>query len=265
MLWPIIVIAICTLICSWSEYFAHMPLASRPIFLGFVVGLLMGDMTTGILIGAQLELAFLGIVIIGANAAADPAIATIITAVISIRNGLPMETVIPIGMTIGYVAAFLGNLRTVLAELFVPAADAALRQDKEKKFKLIAVGGTLLATWVFNFVICATGILLGGDLLEQFINSLPAFVLNGIGAAGAMLPALGVASILVMVLNKRTAIYFLAGFVIYKYLGVDMIFMLVIGLLLAVTDFFVSSALAKRNAAASANQEEISEEEAFLS
>lgn len=265
MLWTIVVIAICTLICAWSAYFSHMALLNRPIFIGFVVGILMGDMTTGILVGAQLELAFLGVVSIGATAAADPAVATIITTAISIRNGLPMETVIPIGMTIGYVAAFLANVKYVVGELFIPAADTALKNDQEKKFNLISVGGTLLLTWVYPFIVCTAGILLGGDLLEQFINALPAFILTGIGAAGAMLPALGVASILVMILNKRTAIYFMAGFVIYKYLNVDMVFMLVIGLLLAITDFVVSSELAKKRPAAAGISEEISEEEAFLS
>lgn len=265
MLWTLAVIAICTLICCWGSLLSHMNLTNRPIFIGFVVGLLMGDMRTGILIGAQLELAFLGIVVIGANAAADPAIATIITTAISIHNGLPMETVIPIGMTIGYVGSFLSSAKYMLAELFLPAMDAALKQDNQKRFSLICIGGTLCCCWLYDLAICSTGVLLGGDLLEQFISSLPAFILTGIGAAGAMLPALGVASILTMLLTKRTAIYFMAGFVVFKYLGVDMIFMLVIGLLLAITDFYFSSELSRKTKTATVATETVSEEEAFLS
>ncbi len=43
--------------------------------------------------------------------------------------------------------------------------------------------------------------------------------------------------IMTLIFSRRTAIYFFAGFVIYKYLEVDMVFMLVIGLLLAILDF----------------------------
>ena len=76
MLWMTCAIVICVFITKYGENLMHMTLFGRPIFIGFVAGLLLGDMQTGILIGAQLELAFMGIVIIGATAAADPAIAT---------------------------------------------------------------------------------------------------------------------------------------------------------------------------------------------
>jgi PTS system mannose-specific IIC component len=222
-----------------------MALLGRPIFIGFVMGLLLGDVKTGILIGAQLELGFLGIVAIGAGMAANPAIATIMTVALAILNDMPAEAVIPLGMTIGYAASVLQSLRWVIAEMFVPAADKALAAGNDKKFTLINWGGTFVGYFLIAPIVSLVGILVGGDLLAEWINNLPSFVLNGIGAAGAILPALGIAMILSLLMNKRMAIYFLSGFVIYKYLGVDMIFMLVIGLLIALADFFVSSEIAK--------------------
>lgn len=262
MLWTIIAIVLCVFIGKWGDYFSHMSLTSRPIFIGFVAGLLLGDIQTGILVGAQLELAFLGIVAIGAGQAADALTATVITTSLCIVNNLPMETVIPLGITIGYAASLLANVNTLLAELFVPAADKALKNDQEKKFMVICWTGTIIQSTVIPSVVCIAGILLGGPVLESFVNGLPEFVLTGIGAAGAMLPALGIGMILSLVLNKRIAIYFMAGFVIYKYLAVDMIFMLVIGLLLALTDFFISSEISKKKGAAS---DAANEEEDFLS
>jgi len=237
-----------------------MALTNRPIFIGMVTGILLGDLQTGILVGAQLELAFLGIVAIGATAAADAEIATIMTAVFAISNNLPMETVIPLGITIGYATSLLSNVRLMIAELFIPASEKALANDNEKKFKLLCQVGSIIAFIAWPSLICIAGVLIGGPALEALINNLPAFVLNGIGAAGAMLPALGISMILMLIFNKRTAIYFMSGFVVYKYLGVDMIFMLVIGLLLALTDFFISIEISKNKikaaVAAPANEEE---------
>lgn len=260
-MWTIIVIIISNFICTWSSSFMRMSLADRPIFIGFVTGLLLGDMQTGILVGAQLELAFLGIVAIGAGTAADAATATIMTVVFSIVNHLPMETVIPLGITIGYAASILGNIPTVIVEFFVPSIDKALANDEENKFKMLCYSGTLLSNAVLKSIICIAGVLVGGTVLEEFVNNLPAFVLNGIGAAGAMLPALGISMILSLILNRQIAIYFMAGFVIYKYLSVDMIFMLVIGLLLAVVDFYHNS----EGKGKSVSTTSVSEEEDFLS
>lgn len=264
MLWTIIAIVIGCSLNTFGGYLQHMSLIGRPIFIGFIMGLLLGDMKTGILVGAQLELAFLGIVVIGASAAADPAIATIITVALSILNHLPSETVIPLGLTIGYASSALANMKMIFAEMFVPAADKSLVEDNEKKFNLVVWFGTFVSGFLLDPIICSLGVLLGGDLLESWINGLPPFVLTGIGAAGAMLPALGISMILTLLMNQRTAIYFLSGFVIYKYLHVDMMFMLVIGLLIALTDFFISSEISKIHSKAAVSTPE-SEKEDFLS
>lgn len=264
MLWTIVAVVIACLLSVIGDFLQHMSLIGRPIFIGFVMGLLLGDVKTGILIGAQLELAFLGIVSIGAGSAADPATATIITVALSILNDLPAETVIPLGLTIGYAASALISLRLAIAEFFVPAAKKNLTEDNQKKFNKVVWFGTFVSAMLLTPTVCVLGIVLGGDLLTQWINGLPPFVLRGIGAAGAMLPALGISMILSLLWNKRMAIYFLSGFVIYKYLGVDMIFMLVIGLLIALSDFFISSEIAKiRNKFAAGTPENAEEE--FLS
>ena len=187
----------------------------------------------------------------------------IITVAVSINNNLPAEAVIPLGMTIGYAAAVLSSVQLLIAEIFVPIADKYIAEDNQKKLNITLWLGTFCSAFIIPTVVCVAGVLLGGDLLDKFINSLPAFILNGIGAAGAMLPALGISMILSLLVNTRTAIYFMSGFVIYKYLGVDMIFMLVIGLLLAITDFTVSAAIQKNRG--KAQQNAASEEEEFLS
>lgn len=261
MLWTITAVVISIVIGEFGGYFSHMSLTNRPIFIGFVTGLLLGDMESGILVGAQLELAFLGIVAIGATQAADAEVATVMTVTFSIVNGLPMETVIPLGITIGYAASVLHNVKLLVAELFIPMSDKALEEDNERKFKCIAIIGTCISVFVIPSAICIAGVLVGGPVLETFVNNLPAFILTGIGAAGSILPALGIAMILTLILNKRIAIYFMSGFVIYKYLEVDMIFMLVIGLLLALTDFYISTEIHKNKGIISTKDEE----EEFLS
>lgn len=259
MLWTCIAIVLSISFSVWGEFLSHMALTDRPILLGAFVGLLLGDVKTGILVGAQMELALLGVVGIGASRAADSVSSTIMTVAFVIIDKLPMETVIPLGVTIGYVVNVLSSGRLLIAEFFVPGVDRALAEDNQKKFKANIWAGTILGDIVYPSVICITGYLIGGSVLEAAVNNLPQFVLSGISAAGGMLSGLGIAMILALILSKDVTIYFMAGFVIYKYLEVDMVFMLIIGLLLAFLAFTSDRKKVVASAAA------VSEEEEFLS
>lgn len=265
MVWTIIAVIIGTCIAATNYQFGHSTNINRPIFIGFVMGLLLGDMKTGILVGAELELAFLGISQIGWSTAADPELATICTVAFAITNGMPINTAIPLGVTIGYAASSFRNAAPALGELFVPWRKEALGRGDGKAYYLRSVLSNVVCEWCPRCIIGVTGVLLGGPVLEAFVNNLPPFVLNGINAAGAMLPALGICMILVTVFNRQVAVYFFAGFAVYKYLQVDMMFCLIIGLVIAFITFSISAVKNKStvSVAAAANTE--NEEEDFLS
>ena len=52
--------------CVTFEWALGTCLASRPIVTGVLIGLVMGDLQTGIIVGATLEMVFIGSVTIGA-------------------------------------------------------------------------------------------------------------------------------------------------------------------------------------------------------
>ena len=51
---------------GYSDYFTGKSLQTRPLVLGPLVGLAMGDLQTGCVIGATMELALMGAVGVGA-------------------------------------------------------------------------------------------------------------------------------------------------------------------------------------------------------
>jgi PTS system mannose-specific IIC component/fructoselysine and glucoselysine-specific PTS system IIC component len=50
---------------------------TRPIIVGPIAGLILGDLKTGIILGASLESIFMGISYIGGSVASDPTSATL--------------------------------------------------------------------------------------------------------------------------------------------------------------------------------------------
>ncbi|HHL9985911.1 TPA: PTS sugar transporter subunit IIC [Streptococcus pyogenes] len=70
MLVPATMAALAVLICFGGNYLTGQSMMERPLVVGLVTGLLLGDMKVGILMGASLEALFLGNVNIGGVIAA---------------------------------------------------------------------------------------------------------------------------------------------------------------------------------------------------
>ena len=51
-----------------SDYLLGTAMVERPIVLGAIVGIFLGDIPTGVIVGFQLELAFMGVWQVGAAA-----------------------------------------------------------------------------------------------------------------------------------------------------------------------------------------------------
>ena len=58
-------------ICYGGNWLFAQSMTERPIVVGFVTGLLLGDMKTGIIVGAAVEAIFMGSVNIGGNISPD--------------------------------------------------------------------------------------------------------------------------------------------------------------------------------------------------
>ena len=64
------------LICYGGNWLLGQCMIERPLVVGLVAGLLMGDVKTGVIIGASLEAIFMGAVNIGGAISAEPVTAT---------------------------------------------------------------------------------------------------------------------------------------------------------------------------------------------
>ena len=69
-------VALAVFICVGGAELIGFTMLNRPIVIGPLVGLLLGDLHTGVIIGASLEAVFMGVVNIGGASAAEPGIAT---------------------------------------------------------------------------------------------------------------------------------------------------------------------------------------------
>lgn len=255
-----------------SNYLLGQCMSERPLVAGLVAGIIFGDIPTGVMVGAALEAVFMGAVNVGGAVTAEPVTATtlavVFVSVMGMEQGVAIALAVPIGLLAGLLYEFI---HLSLSSLAAPLIDRAAASGKESNIKLVHFLG-----WAIKYGICCLptffGVLLGAEPVSQMINNIPSTVIAGFSASGNLLPAVGMAMLLKMLWDKKLAIYFLLGFILISYLGLDMVgvaaFGIVIIVVVALRDTEILDLRRRKRdplpAEAAAQSDDSTEEEAFF-
>ena len=97
---------------------------------------------------------------------------------------------------------------------------------------------------VFNFITYAIPAFLavyyGADMVTQLLSTLPQIVITCLEAFGMLLPALGLAMLLKVLLKVEFLPYFILGYIASVYLGLDMIAVALMGAAFAIMYWYNS-------------------------
>lgn len=254
-------------ICYGGNWLLGQCMIERPLVVGLVAGILMGDVSTGAIIGASLEAIFMGAVNIGGAISAEPVTATALAVAFAVGAGVEQSAAItlavPVGVVTAFISIFWGN---VFMALFTGPFDKLAETGNERGLALQHFGLWFLKYALFGLV-AFFGVYLGAEPVAAIVDQIPANIMNGLNAVGALLPAVGMALLLQMLWSKELAVYFFLGFVLYIYLGMPMIAIAVIGVVFAVVQALRDKEifdLTHKGVAAAATDSATSDEEDFF-
>ncbi len=211
---------------------------ARPIIVGPLVGLVLGDLTTGVIMGATFESVFLGVIAVGGVRPADETIGAVIGTAIAILTSADTGSALAIAVPVALLGSSLRQVsKAVIIPLFIPVMDKAAAngdQSALKKWHIIAafVWQLLPASAVFF------AIFLGTNSIGVFLDNTPEFLIRGFAASGKMLPAVGFALLLNMLFDKKVFPFFFLGFVLFSYLHLPSIAIAILAVVLALTQFY---------------------------
>ena len=211
--------------------------AFRPIVLCPLVGLVLGDLQTGLAIGASLELLFMGSISIGAYVPPNETVGGVLACAFAISLGESTEAAIALAMPIAVLTLSLKNIMRVIDPFFVDMADKFAAQGNVKGIYAIhfLLGNALGC--VLYFILCSTAFYLGVDAAKGLLDMIPQFAIDGFGVAANILPAMGFAMLGRLVLTKQVMPYFFLGFLITSYAGIPVLGVAILAIIIAIEKF----------------------------
>lgn len=178
--------AVAYFICYAGNWMFGQCMTERPIVVGPIVGLFLGDPVTGLMLGATLEAVYMGAVNIGGSISSEPATATAFAVAFAVTSGISQDAAVALAIPIGVVAAFVFMfLNNVAFNIWVPLIDKFAAEGSAKK--LFALN---YFTWFLRFFILAVimffGVYLGSGVVQAFVDNIPDVVMRGLKAAGGL-------------------------------------------------------------------------------
>lgn len=189
---------------------------------GLFAGLIMGDLTTGLMVGGTLQLMSLGIGSYGGASVPDYNTATIISTAFAVMNGAGVETAIGLAIPISLLCVNFDILARFGNTFLQHRAESYVEKGEFKKVEVMNLLGML--TWSLSrFLPIFVALSLGSNFVSAALNMAPDWLMGGLKVAGGILPALGVAILLKYLPVKTHFAFVIIGFCLTAYGKVSMI------------------------------------------
>lgn len=191
---------------------------SRPLVTGMLTGLVLGDMTQGIIIGATLQLIFMGINGVGAAVPPDQTIGTLIATAFAILSNQGAEIALTLAIPVAVAAQALDIFGRTFTTVFIHMADKFAQNGEYRKLEMAHYAG-LIVHFVRVSVIVFPAIYFGVDAVQSFIGMVPEPVLRGLEVSGGLLPAVGFGMLLTMLNIPYLFPFYFIGFALATFGG----------------------------------------------
>lgn len=200
-----------------------------PLVTSLFVGLIFHNLKDALIIGATLQMIWMGFMGIGAAVPPDVTSGGILGCAFALQTGSGVE----VALTLALPIATLGMLaKNVLYGIVIPWMTHISDRECEKGNLELSANMHLIACFTKVFVLAllvAVSYYFGSGVMEGVLNAIPEVLIKGIEAATYLIPAVGIAMLLTINFNKKVAPFFFVGFVLAAYLKMDMLSIAIIG------------------------------------
>ncbi|URJ31160.1 PTS mannose/fructose/sorbose transporter subunit IIC [Blochmannia endosymbiont of Camponotus sp.] len=206
----------------------------RPLIACTLIGLVLGDLKTGIIIGGTLEMIALGWMNIGAAVAPDTALASIISTILVIIGQQPIGAGIALAIPLAAAGQVLTIIVRTVTVAFQHAADTAAERCNITILNWIHITALMLQAMRIAIPATIVGISVGTETVHRMLHAIPEVITNGLNIAGGMIVVVGYAMVINMMRTGYLMPIFFLGFVITAFTEFNLVALGVVGVVLAI-------------------------------
>ncbi|MFF2652985.1 PTS mannose/fructose/sorbose/N-acetylgalactosamine transporter subunit IIC [Streptomyces sp. NPDC058045] len=190
----------------------------EPIITGFLVGVILGDVSHGLVVGAALQLMWMGVTGVGAAPKIDIGVGGTIGAAAALTSGGSISSAVLFAVPIAVLMQLVNTLMTSAFSAFMPLVEQKIERLDIRGIIGIHYLCGLISALVY-FVPAALGMYLGTSSIKTVVDSIPGWVQSGLTGVAAVLPALGFAMLLDVIMTRKLIPFLILGFVPAAFVG----------------------------------------------
>ncbi len=224
-----IVSCICGMGSVLDEFQTH-----RPLIACTLIGLILGDVTTGIIIGGTLEMIALGWMNIGAAMAPDAALASVISTILVIAGHQNIGAGIAVAMPLAAAGQVLTIFARTITVFFQHQADLYAQKGSFRGIDVCHILALFVQALRVAIPAVLVAMFIGTHAVQAMLAAIPPVVTGGLQVAGGFIVVVGYAMVINMMEAKYLMPFFFLGFVLAAFTTFNLVAYGVIGIVLAI-------------------------------
>lgn len=225
--WQIVVITLLAFIYRVDRLGTQV-CGHNAVLYAWLVGLIMGDGMTGLIVGASVQLMSLGIAALAGSSVPDYPLAGMVGTAVCIMTGQDEGVGLAVGIAVGTMGVQLDVLaKTANVFMAHKQLDYAQNGQYEKMKAVTLIGPVLfgLTDAIPMLIVLA----FGGDVVNAILSVVPAWFTKGLSLASGLLPVIGMGALLTFMPAKQYFSFLAIGFVLSAYLGLSILPVAILG------------------------------------
>lgn len=243
----IVLLAIVTFIFAIDQ-FSLTEIAYRPIVACPIIGLILGDVQTGLVIGGTYELMMIGNMPVGGAQPPNAVLGSVVAMIFAVKAKMDINAALGACMIFATFGQYVVTLTFTVMSGLMAKADKAAEEGNPAGITQVNVISCLILGSLFAVI--AVVAYVGGIALSPALESLSknaSWFMGGLSAAGGMMRFVGFAILLKIMLANDMWGYLLAGFVCALVIGniavlgsATLLLVAFLGIFIALNDFRIS-------------------------
>lgn len=196
---------------------------TRPLIAATCVGIVMGNPVQGAIIGAGIQMIYMGWTSVGGAQPSDACLAGTLATAYALANNLSVETALTLSVPLGLLGSIVWVGRNTFNVFPLHMADKAAERGDWKGLFTWNTYAPQVILLLITFVPVSLAAYFGTSVVETIVNFVGENVLGVLGTVGGILPAVGIALTLKIVMKDDLIPFYFLGFLACAYFGISVI------------------------------------------